>query len=163
MPYEVSPLMLPFIAGQITDLFRRQTDTVSCLTVVPFGYAICDTNEYGVVELPSPANTKFSGFAQYEHLDPILAGRNAQGVLVGFAPKYPIPRLKTGRIAVPIDDDVMTVTPADKVYIRTVAAGLMKLPGQARKDASGAVEWVGLKWTGRIIPGKLAEVSLLVA
>lgn len=163
MPYEVSKLMLPFIAGQITDLFRRQTDTVSCLTVVPFGYVLCDAAEYGMVELPSPTNTKFSGFAQHEHIDPILAGVNAQGLRVGFAPKYPIPRLKMGRIAVVLDDDVMTVTPADKVFVRTVAAGLNKLPGQVRKDANGAVEWVGLKFTGRIIPGKLAEVSLLVA
>lgn len=155
--------MLPFIAGQITDLFHRETDTVSCLVTVPFGVALVDAADYGIVELPSPSNIKFSGFAQHEHLDPILAGRNAQGEPVGFAAKYPIPRLKKGRIAILLDDDVMTVTPADKVYIRTVASGALKLPGQARKDAVGAVEWVGLKWTGRIIPGKLAEVSLVVA
>jgi hypothetical protein len=82
---------------------------------------------------------------------------------VGFPAKYPVPLLKEGRIAVQIDSDMRGVTPTAPVFVRvTDAANGIEKRGQCRLDnRDGSVQWlIGARWTGRIIPGRLAELSI---
>lgn len=163
----------PFMAGQVTDSSDRITDTASMNDGCTFGVVLCFPKDNPLFyELPSATNTNFAGCVQHEHLDPAvgLVRESASGQTfvnsyrgqLAFPPRYPIPLLLRGRIAMQIDDDVMSVSKGQAVYVRTVDDGTLKKKGQLRKDAgSGAVIWQRLIFTGRIIPGKLAEVSVL--
>jgi hypothetical protein len=78
-----------------------------------------------------------------------------------FIAGHPLPLLRRGRIAVQIDDDLVAVNPNDPVYVRHTANGTLKQPGQVRKDNSGSSLWTSARFTGRIMPGKLAEIAIL--
>ncbi|HEY9301267.1 MAG TPA: hypothetical protein VIQ31_33875 [Phormidium sp.] len=224
--YYQGGMLTPFIAGQVSDFERGTTDTATCDDPLSFGLIICDANAgvgglgvdspgYGTafrVELPSPANTKFTGVVRHEHIDPVfgvLRGNVARtpavptplppgapqtanppqaavtpppewkpgaiqpppgaGIIsdpwqICFPAKYPLPILKSGRIAVQIDSDMKGVTPTCPVFVRLVdSANGIDRRGQGRIDnRDGAVQWMGARWTGRIMPGKLAELSILL-
>lgn len=158
--YDYGYSLQPFVAGQVTDISDQITMTGSCLTTCIFGLVMVHSVlNPGYVELPSAGNVNFAGVIQSFPLDPIQAG---SPMLIPV--KTPLPILRRGKIAVQIDDNVTTVLTTDPVYVRVTDTDAGKKPGQVLKtNANSSVLLPGARFTGRIIAGKLAEISILMA
>lgn len=153
----------PFVAGQATDSSLNQVDTVSTLVQhIPYGLVLCYTATPGIVELPSASNRNFAGVARHQHLDPVISGDGyIDPMITGYPPKFPIPLFRIGRIAVPLDSDILTIATNMPVYVRKNVSGT-KIPGQVRTNSTDADLWEKARFTGRLIPGKLAEISIVL-
>lgn len=145
-----SPVIDPFFAGMVYDLFNAETTTRSCDTAVGFGLAVTqDASNFNKVSLPSATNTNFAGVVRHEHIDPALNGGTP-----GFPPLYPLPVLRKGHIVVKLDSNVTTVNPNDPVYVRTVDSGENK-KGQFRNTvvAGETIQWEGANWVRGVAVG----------
>ena len=145
-----SPVIDPFFAGLVYDLFDAETTTRSCDTPVGFGIAVMqESTNFNKVSLPTPSNSNFAGVVRHEHMDSAL--NNGQ---IGFPPLYPLPVLRKGHIVVKLDTTVTTIQPNDPVCVRVAESGENK-PGQFSNIESPGqtIKWPGAGWVRGVSVG----------
>ena len=145
-----SPVIDPFFAGLVYDLFDAETTTRSCDVPMGFGVAcVQDPSNFNKVALPSAANPNFAGVIRHEHMDSAL-----NNGMIGFPPLYPLPVLRKGHIVVKLDTTITAVGPNDPVCVRVAESGENR-PGQFSNAVipGESILWPGAKWVRGVSVG----------